>query len=110
MSMTLRFLLLVPLALVILLVLILPPFLFLFILLGGAIGYVVANFTTLIALPLLVYFLVLVTIVLFVLVATLHDSLEALDEHGNILIFIIGTIFFTCGRLNNNIFSLASFA
>src|SRR6266542_6978 len=108
--MTLVFLLLVPLALVILLVLVLPPFFPPFILLGGPIGYVVTNFTILIALPLLVSFLVLVTIVLLVLVATLHDSLEALDEHGNILIFIIGTIFFTCRRLNNNLFAFASFA
>src|SRR6266540_6867799 len=97
MSMTLVSLLLVPLILVILLILVLPPFFLPFILLVGAIGYVVVNFTTLIALPLLVSFLVLVTKVLFVLVATLNDSLEALDEHGNILDFIIGTIFFTCG-------------
>src|SRR6266508_4422895 len=110
MSMTLVFLLLVPLALVILLIPVLPPFFLPFILLDGAIGYVVVNLTTLIALPLLISFLVLVTIVLLVLVATLHDSLEAPDEHSNILIFIIGTIFFTCRRLNNNLFALASFA
>ena len=48
-----------------------------------------ANFTTLIALPLLVSFLVLVIKDLLVFVATSHDLLEAFDEHGNILILII---------------------
>src|SRR6266498_1166828 len=96
MSMTLVSILLVPLALIILLILVLPSFFLPFILLVRAIGYVVTNFTTLIALPLLVSFLIFVTKVLLVLVATLHDSLEALDEHGNILIFIVGTIFFIC--------------
>src|SRR6266542_365787 len=97
MSMILVSLLLVPLVLIILLILVLPPFFLPFILLDGAIGYVVANLTTLIALSLLISFLVLVTIVILVLFATIHDSLEALDEHGNILIFIIETTFFTCG-------------
>ena len=89
MSMTLVSLLLVPLILVILLT---PVFLSLFlafIFLVGAIGYVVANFTTLIALPLLVYFLVLVIKVILVFVANSHYLLEAFDEHSNILIFII---------------------
>ena len=89
MSMTLISLLLVPLVLIILLILVLLSLFLAFILLVGAIGYVVANFTTLIALPLLISFLVLVIKALLVFVATSHDLLEVLDEHGNILILII---------------------
>src|SRR6266540_6243841 len=97
MSMTLVPLLLVPLVLVIFLLLVFSPFFFPIILLFGAIGYVMFNFSTLIALPFLVSFLVLVTKILLVIVATLDDSLEASYEHGNILVFIIGTIIFACG-------------
>src|SRR6266540_1052358 len=97
MSMTLIPLLLVPLVLVIFLVLIFSPFFLPIILLFGAINYVMSNFSTLIALPLLVSFLVFVTKILLVIVTTLDDSLEASYEHGNILVFIIGTIIFPCG-------------
>src|SRR6266540_2896113 len=97
MSMTLVPLLLIPLVLVIFLVLIFSPFFPPIILLFGAIGYVMSNFSTLIALPLLVSFLVLVTKILLVIFATPDDSLEASYEDGNILIFIIGTVIFACG-------------
>src|SRR6266498_2062963 len=88
--MALILLLLVSLALVIFLVLVFLPLLLAPILLVGAICYVVANFTTFIALPLLIPLLVLVIIALLVFVATSHDFLEALDKHGNILIFLVG--------------------
>src|SRR6266508_4195074 len=97
MSMTLVSLLLVTLVLVIFLVLVFSPFFLPIILIFRAIGYVMSNFSTLIALPLLVSFLVLVTKTLLVIVSTLDDSLEASYEHGNILVFIIGTIIFACG-------------
>src|SRR6266498_3644273 len=97
MSMTFVPLLLLFLVLVIYLVLVFSPFFLPIILLFGAIGYVMSNFSTLIALPLLVSFLVLITKTLLVIVATLDDSVEASYEHSNILVFIIGTIIFACG-------------
>src|SRR5437016_14671506 len=86
MSMTMVLLLLVPLVLIFLLILVLSPFLLPFILLFRTFGYEMSNFTTLIAWPLLVPSLLLVTKVPSKLVATLDDSLEALYEHGTILI------------------------
>src|SRR6266498_5191218 len=68
-----------------------------FILLFRTFGYEMSNLTALIAWPLLVSSLLFVTKVPPKLVSTLDDSFEALDEHGNILIFIICTLFFTCG-------------
>src|SRR6266498_330244 len=87
MNTTMVLLLLIPLVLVFLLVLILSPFLLPFILLFRTFGYEMFNLATLIAWPLLVSSLLFVTKVPPKLVATLDDSFEALDEHGNILIF-----------------------